>query len=102
MKGILVLITSINSYVENRSCIFHEDIPILGTDLTLHYATNRTNGYKSVVTIPVSGATVPSILRTIIVKMEVAGRIFQTTRSHFSRIKKWNMSGTAWITLAGR
>jgi RHS repeat-associated protein len=71
-------ITSINSYVENKNCIFHEDIPVPGTDLTLHYATNRTVGYKSVVTIPVSGASVPSLLRNIIVKMEVAGFIFQT------------------------
>ena len=30
--------------------------------MTLHYATNRTVGYKSVVTIPVSGASVPSSL----------------------------------------
>ncbi|MBI4764608.1 MAG: carboxypeptidase regulatory-like domain-containing protein [Deltaproteobacteria bacterium] len=72
-------ITSINSYVENKNCIFHEDIPVPGTDLKLHYSTNRTVGYKSVVTVPVSGAGVPSILRYIVVKMEVAGRIFQST-----------------------
>ena len=72
-------VTAINSYVENNNCIFHEDIPVLGTDLTLHYATNRTVGYKSVVTIPVSGASVPSILRNIVVKMEVAGRIFRAS-----------------------
>jgi hypothetical protein len=28
-----------SSYVEERSRIFHEDIPISGTDFTLHYAS---------------------------------------------------------------
>ncbi len=68
----------INSYVENRNRIFHEDISIPGTDMTLHYASNRTRGYKSVITIPVSGPTVPASLKNIVVKMEVAGRTFET------------------------
>ncbi len=74
-------ITCINSYVENQSCIYHEDIPVPGTDLSLHYAGNRTKGFKPRVTIPASGTSVPSSLKNILVKMEVAGRTFQTTVS---------------------
>jgi RHS repeat-associated protein len=70
--------TCINSYVENRSRIFHEDIPIPGTDMTLHYASNRTKGNKSIITIPASGSGVPSSLLRIIVKMEVGGHCFVT------------------------
>lgn len=69
----------INSYVENRNRIFHEDLAVIGTDLTLHYASNRTRGYKSVVSIPASGASVPASLKSIIVRMEVDGRILETT-----------------------
>ena len=69
------------SYCERRSRVFHEDIPIRGTDMTLHYASNRVTGYKSVITIPASGSTVPSSLKSIIVQMEVAGRTFETTLS---------------------
>ncbi|MDP3261205.1 MAG: RHS repeat-associated core domain-containing protein [Thermodesulfovibrionales bacterium] len=68
-----------NSYCESRSRIFHENIPIPGTDMTLHYASNRVKGYKSAITIPASGATVPSSLKSIIVKMELAGKTFETT-----------------------
>ncbi len=67
----------IGSYVENRSRIFHEDIPIPGMDMTLHYAGNRTKGYKSVITIPASRSSVPASLKNIIVKMEVAGRTYK-------------------------
>ena len=67
------------SYVERRNRIFHEDIPIPGTDMTLHYASNRVRGSKIKVTIPASGETVPASLKNIIVKMEVAGRSFVTT-----------------------
>lgn len=67
----------VNSFVEERSRIFHEDIPIPGTDLTLHYASNRVKGYKSVITIPASGDTVPASLKRIIVQAKVAGRSFE-------------------------
>ncbi|GJQ59641.1 MAG: hypothetical protein SCALA701_24420 [Candidatus Scalindua sp.] len=68
-----------NSYIERKSRIFHEDIPIPGTDLSLHYASNRVMGYKSVVSIPVSGESVPTSLKGITVRMRVAGREFEQT-----------------------
>ncbi|MCP4136470.1 MAG: hypothetical protein GY754_36210 [bacterium] len=65
-----------NSYVEARSRIFHEDIPVPGTDLKLHYASNRVAGYGQKITIPVSGETVPDSLEDILVLVTIAGRNF--------------------------
>ena len=66
-----------NSFVEDRSRIFHEDIAIAGTDMTLHYTSNRVEGYKTVISIPVSGETIPASLKSIILKIGIAGRIFE-------------------------
>jgi len=66
-----------NSFVEDRSRIFHEDVPISGTDMTLHYASNRVEGYKTVIFVPASGEMIPASLKSIIVKIEVAGRILE-------------------------
>jgi hypothetical protein len=68
-----------SSFVEERSGIFHEDIPILGTDVTLHYASNGVEGYRTIIAVPASGDTVPDSLSRIIVKVEVAGRVFEQT-----------------------
>lgn len=65
------------SFVEERSRIFHEDIPVPGTDMTLHYTSKRTQGYKYVITIPASGDTVPGSLNGVIVRFDIAGRSFQ-------------------------
>jgi RHS repeat-associated protein len=70
-------IKCLNSYVENRSRIFHEDIPIPGTDTTLHYASNRVDGFLHGITVPASGDTVPDGLKRIIVNVEIAGRTFE-------------------------
>jgi RHS repeat-associated protein len=69
----------LNSYVENRSRIFHEDIPIPGTNITLHYASNRVDGFRHGITVPASGETVPDGLKRIIVNVEIAGRTFEQT-----------------------
>ena len=65
--------------MEERSGIFHEDIPIPGTDVTLHYASNSVGGYSTIITVPASGETVPDSLSRIIVNVEVAGRVFEQT-----------------------
>ena len=64
------------AYVEQRSRVFHEEIPVPGTDMTLHYASNRVTGYQDVITIPASGPTVPASLKNIVVNVRVAGRNF--------------------------
>jgi len=70
---------SISSYVKKRGRVFHEDIPIPGTDMTLHYASNRVKGYGRAITVPVSGATVPASLKRIEVKVNIAGRTLSET-----------------------
>jgi RHS repeat-associated protein len=67
-------IKCLNSYVKQRSRVFHEDIPIPGTGMTLHYASNRVKGYHQGINIPASGETVPASLKRIIVQVELAGQ----------------------------
>ena len=66
-----------SSSIEERSRIFHEDIPIPGTDMTLHYTSSRVKGFQQVITVPASGETVPPSLKRIIVQVDVAGRSFE-------------------------
>lgn len=73
--------TKTNSFIEDRSRIYHEDIAIPGTDMTLHYASNRVAGYKTTITVPASGATVPASLNYILVKTEIAGRSYESLLS---------------------
>ncbi|MDB4442496.1 hypothetical protein N9219_03640, partial [bacterium] len=66
------------SFVEQRGRIFHEDINIPGTNMTLHYASNRVAGYKpGLFTIPASGDTVPGTLVKIVVQLSVAGKGYE-------------------------
>jgi RHS repeat-associated protein len=66
-----------NSFVEERSRIFHEEIRIPGTEVKLHYASNRVEGYNVIINVPVSGDTVPESVKRIIAKLKVAGRTFE-------------------------
>ncbi|MFH1674773.1 MAG: RHS repeat-associated core domain-containing protein [Pseudomonadota bacterium] len=68
-----------NSFTEARSRIFHEDIPIAGTDITLHYASKRVEGYKTVITIPVSGEEIPATVKRVMVNVKIAGRKWEQT-----------------------
>jgi RHS repeat-associated protein len=71
----------VNSYVNERSQSFHEDIPVPGTDFTLHYSSSRVEGYQHRIRIPITTATVPNSLEKIIVKIEVAGKVFYQERA---------------------
>jgi RHS repeat-associated protein len=46
--------------------------------MSLHYASNRVPGYRHLISIPASGPAVPQSLKQIIVKLEIAGRTFET------------------------
>ena len=65
------------SFVEERGRIFHEDIHIPGTGMTMHYASNRVPGYINAIFVPASGNVVPDSLKRIIVSVRVAGRTFE-------------------------
>ncbi|GBC62894.1 hypothetical protein DENIS_3878 [Desulfonema ishimotonii] len=68
---------NIASSVEDRSRIFHEDIPVPGTAFSLHYVSNRVRGYQHFITVPASGDSVPESLEGIVVNVRIAGRSFQ-------------------------
>lgn len=63
-----------SSFVEERGRIFHEDIPIPGTDITLHYISNSVDGYLYKISVPASGNYVPSSLQGITVEVKLAGK----------------------------
>ena len=63
------------SLVDERGRIVHEDIPIPGTDITLHYTSNRAEGYNTIITVPASGETVPDSLKRIEVAVNIAGTV---------------------------
>jgi RHS repeat-associated protein len=65
--------------IEPRKRIINESIFIPGTSMTLNYVSNRVDGYRYEITVPASGETVPSCLKSIIVKVEVAGRTLEQT-----------------------
>lgn len=68
-----------NSYVTHKNRTFHEDIPIPGTNLKLHYSSNRVKGYQYVISVPASAESVPDSLKSIIVKLEIGGQAFEET-----------------------
>lgn len=55
-----------------------ESLPVTGSPGRLHYASDRAPGYLGAytVTIPLSGATVPGVLRGIALEISIAGRRF--------------------------
>lgn len=71
----------INSYVEPKKQVYHEDIPIAGTDISLHYASNRVEGYRYTIDVGSSLTTLPASLKQVIIKLEVGGREFTKTYS---------------------
>ena len=46
--------------------------------MSLHYTSNRVPGYRHLLSVPVSGPAVPPSLKQILVKLEIAGRTFET------------------------
>ncbi|OBP14337.1 hypothetical protein A5320_11160 [Rheinheimera sp. SA_1] len=56
---------------------FHEDIAIAGTDLRLHYSSQRTFGYQHKIHVAVSGDNIPPSLEKMIARFEIAGRVFE-------------------------
>jgi len=68
-----------DSYVDVQNQVYHEDIPLAGTDLTLNYSSDRVKGYQHVVSTQVSGSDIPSALIDITAKFEIAGKTYTKT-----------------------
>ena len=67
------------SIVESRSRVLHQNIPIPGTGLALHYTSSRVQGYRHPIVVPASGASVPASLKAIVVRALIAGRTLSKT-----------------------
>ena len=66
-----------SSDIDIRAQTLHEDVPITGTGLALHYSSERTKGYIWKLRVPVSGASSIGTLRKIVAICEVAGNRFE-------------------------
>ncbi|MDY6792122.1 MAG: Ig-like domain-containing protein [Thermodesulfobacteriota bacterium] len=72
-SGLLVHNACIKN-VNPRKRTLDKDIDLPGTGMTLHYASDRVEGYKTHISVPTSGSSVPASLKQIVVKAEIAGR----------------------------
>ncbi len=72
---------AVNSYVKPYPQAFHEDIPIVGSGIALHYSSQRTEGYKHKISLQVSGDSIPSSLTEMIAKLEIGGKLYERTFS---------------------
>ena len=72
------------SYVKPYQQSFHEDIPITGTDLTLHYSSQRTEGYQHKINFKLLGDTISAGLQEVIARLEIGGRVFEQSFTSLS------------------
>ncbi|MDX9972605.1 MAG: PKD domain-containing protein, partial [FCB group bacterium] len=85
--------------VTHKGRAFHEDVPIAGTGLTLHYASDRTEGFKTVITVPVSDdRPLPSSLKEMRAIVEVGGREFrQVFAPALNQTAEFEWDGLDWL-----
>ena len=67
--------------LEGECGLVEQDIAIPGTDFFLHYSEARGPAYQPIITIPVTGEIVPANVEAMIVKMTVAGKVYEETLS---------------------
>jgi len=73
----------ISSYVTKKSRVFHEDIPITGTDITLHYSSKRVKGtqgsagYTYIIDASLDATNAPASVSEAYVTCTVGGRLFK-------------------------
>ncbi|ABW66962.1 RHS repeat-associated core domain-containing protein [Desulfosudis oleivorans] len=71
--------TDVGSHVGDRDKILHNDIPVLGTGMNLHYVSNRVKGYKMVIDVPVTSSFVPDSLKSVLLEFRIAGHVLTRT-----------------------
>jgi hypothetical protein len=67
------------SIIECENQILGEHLPIAGSTLSLNYRSDRVAGRTSgkALHIPVSGSSIPNVLRAIDVRVSIAGQLFK-------------------------
>ena len=69
-------IREVGSRIDEREQVFHEDLPLAGSEMMLHYSSNRVRDYLHKIKVPVSGDQIPASVNKIIVELQVAGNRF--------------------------
>ncbi|HEX8699915.1 MAG TPA: RHS repeat-associated core domain-containing protein [Myxococcaceae bacterium] len=64
------------SIIECQSQSLRESLPVVGTPYRLHYASDRVPGRHRTLAIPITGASVPQSLASVVLELSVAGRGF--------------------------
>ena len=68
---------NIDSSVDFKARVLHEDIPIAGTDITLHYTSNRVAGKKYIIESDYNATDTSSNLYAAYATLSVAGKEFK-------------------------
>ncbi len=68
---------TVGSFVSHRDQVYHKDVAIPGTDVSIYYASNRAAGYKQRIDIPVSDGTLPESCKVIRLRVCVAGKLYE-------------------------
>lgn len=72
--------TKCGSIIDCQNQVLGESIDVVGTDYSLNYRSDRVPGrFRTPITIPISGSTVPASLQSIELEIEVAGRVERTS-----------------------
>lgn len=92
--------------VEIQNQVFQEDVPVVGTPFTLHYASDRARGYTAgyILDIPIISTSIPS-LQGIKLEIEVAGREFEETFAATTNLTytfQWDGKDAYGRTLQGK
>lgn len=76
--------TGRGSIIEYQNQVLGETAKVFGTSFTLNYRSSRVEGYKNTrtVQIPLSGATVPDSLKSIVLEINIAGNLITKTFSN--------------------
>ena len=69
----------VNSYITSKTRVFHEDIPVAGTNITLHYSSKRTHGYQHIIDASVDTSNLPVSVQGAKVTLSVAGKTYTKT-----------------------
>ncbi|MDO8963282.1 MAG: carboxypeptidase regulatory-like domain-containing protein, partial [Coriobacteriia bacterium] len=65
-----------NSTVTARSRVLHEDVPLAGTGLTLHYASSAVSPRPQVIEVAATGSDIPTYAANACVTLSLGGRTF--------------------------
>jgi RHS repeat-associated protein len=74
------------SIIESQNQVLGEAVGLTGTPFSLNYRSDRVRGRKApyTLTIPLSGASVPASLESIILQVKVAGQFYSQTFDRFT------------------